>query len=469
MRVQKIYKRMNGTQLTEGSSGLDLIHLQDFGNVLGPKPKDRLCFGGGNMDQFHMAHNNNKKANLLRAWARHYELNGVFVQETGINWTAMPRTGRLEEMMKMEATMRTVVAHNQHENLGWRQWGGTAAVAYGDLAVRVSETGKDTTGLGWWCFMRCKDRDDHAIWIIMVYNPIYSTQSQTQTVYSQQQQYFELKGDNANPHEAFLRDFEAALRSWRETGNKLIVFIDMNENYVTGAIDAMLHSDGLDMVETARTRHPTKPVPLTFVRGDRAGCHAVDGCYATQDLIIKKAVWSAVHKGPGDHRMPIVEVEYNNAMGENIHKIVRPPARQLTCRNKKVVRAYNSALERLFTEHKLVQKLHNVYAMSMTALSPAQERRMDSLEKLREEGMLHAESKCRRLSMGEVDWSPGVQEAKDKLEVWNMVVCFQQGRNINPGRIRRAARRNRFSFGMHTGRGDSVSTHNQTGIRENQA
>jgi len=63
------------------------------------------------------------------------------------------------------------------------------------------------------------------------------------------------------------------------------------------------------------------------------------------------------------------------------------------------------------------------------------------LEKLREEGMIHAERKCWRLSMGEVDWSPGVQEARDKLEVWNMVVRLHQGQKINPGRIRRAARK----------------------------
>jgi len=70
------------------------------------------------MDQFHMVHNNNEKANLLRTWARHYKLDGIFVQETGINWTAMPRVGRLEELMKMEAAMQTVAAHNEHENLG---------------------------------------------------------------------------------------------------------------------------------------------------------------------------------------------------------------------------------------------------------------------------------------------------------------------------------------------------------------
>jgi len=41
---------------------------------LGLKPKDQLQFGGGNMDQFHMTHNNNEKANLLRTWAQRYEL-----------------------------------------------------------------------------------------------------------------------------------------------------------------------------------------------------------------------------------------------------------------------------------------------------------------------------------------------------------------------------------------------------------
>jgi len=353
----------------------------------------------------------------------------------------MPRVGRLEDLMKTEVAMQTVAAHNEHENLGRRQWGGTAVVAYGDLAVQVSEMDKDPTGLGHWCSVQCKGQDDHTIRIITAYNPVYSTRLHTQTVYSQQQQYFELRGDNVNPHQAFLQDFEAALRSWWEAGDILVVFINMNENYKTGAIDTMLRSDGLDMSEAARTRHPMKPVPPTFVRGNRAGRYAMDGCYVTLDLIIKKAVWPAIHKGQGDHRMPIIEVEYNNCMGENVHKIIRPPARRLTCRNKKVLKSYNTNLEKFFSQHKFTRKLHEVYAMSTMALSPAQQQKMTALEISREEGMLHAEKKCRHLSMGDVDWSQGVQDVRDKLEVWNLVVQLRQGRNINPGRIRRAARK----------------------------
>jgi len=61
------------------------------------------------------------------------------MQETGINWMAMPRPGRLEAIMKTEVAMRMVVAHNEHENLGRRQWGGMGIVAYGDLEVSFAE------------------------------------------------------------------------------------------------------------------------------------------------------------------------------------------------------------------------------------------------------------------------------------------------------------------------------------------
>jgi len=62
-----------------------------------------------------------------------------------------------------------------------------------------------------------------------------------------------------NPHQAFLQDFKVALRSWQEAGDILVVFINMNENYETGAIDAMLRPDGLDMSEVLSSSnvHPT--------------------------------------------------------------------------------------------------------------------------------------------------------------------------------------------------------------------
>jgi len=66
---------------------------------------------------------------------------------------------------------------------------------------------------------------------------------------------------------------------------------------------------------------------------------------------------------------------------------------------------------------------------------------MESLEKLREEGMLHAKKKCHQLKMGEVDWLPDFQMVRDKLEVWNLVVHFHQGKRIKPSRIHNVSKR----------------------------
>jgi len=83
------------------------------------------------------------------------------------------------------------------------------------------------------------------------------------------------------------------------------------------------------------------------------------GCYVSPGLVIKKVVWPAVHKGPGDHWMQIIEVEYNDCMGENTYKIVRPPARRLVCHIKKPLEKYNTMLEKFF-KHKFLPKLHGV-------------------------------------------------------------------------------------------------------------
>ena len=63
-------------------------------------------------------------------------------------------------------TMKTTAAHNVHHKVNHQQWGGTFAATFGELATRVSEMGKDETGLGRWSWMLCKGHDGHAICII---------------------------------------------------------------------------------------------------------------------------------------------------------------------------------------------------------------------------------------------------------------------------------------------------------------
>jgi len=132
-------------------------------------------------------------------------------------------------------------------------------------------------------------------------------------------------------------------------------------------------------------------------------------------------------------------------MGENIHKIVHQPAYQLACHIKKSLDKYNTTLEHFCTEHKVIPKLHAVYARSMTVLSPAQQQSMELLEKLREAGILYTKKKyCCLTHNGGSGLVSRFPKGRDRLEVWNLVVCFREGKKINPSRIHRVAKNDRI-------------------------
>ena len=76
-----------------------------------------------------------------------------FGQESGLNWDLMPWSGCLDAILRTKNHMKTTAAHNVHHKVNhrqWGQWGGTFAATFGKLATRVSEMGKDETGLGRW-------------------------------------------------------------------------------------------------------------------------------------------------------------------------------------------------------------------------------------------------------------------------------------------------------------------------------
>ena len=80
-------------------------------------------------------------------------------------------------------------------------------------------------------------------------------------------------------------------------------------------------------------------------------------------------------------------------------------------------------------------KLCALYASSTTKLSPTQVTEIESIDRVRKEGMLHALAKCRKLSMGKVDWSPEFSAVQQQMILWQMVVHFKWGRKIQVGRI----------------------------------
>jgi len=64
---------------------------------------------------------------------------------------------------------------------------------------------------------------------------------------------------------------------------------------------------------------------------------------------------------------------------------------------------------------------------------------MTQIDRVREEGMKAAEKRCRKLHMGEVDFSPTMVAAGRKVELYKLVWRKKQGQGIKSTKIRRLA------------------------------
>lgn len=81
-----------------------------------PKPDGVFWLAYGNIDGFSTVSFNNPKANILKHWLRKVEADFFSGNEAKINWSIMPRSGRLPKIFRTENALRTVAGYNTHEN-----------------------------------------------------------------------------------------------------------------------------------------------------------------------------------------------------------------------------------------------------------------------------------------------------------------------------------------------------------------
>jgi hypothetical protein len=92
------------------------------------------------------------------------------------------------------------------------------------------------------------------------------------------------------------------------------------------------------------------------------------------------------------------------------------------------------------TRHSVLSKLHHLYSTRDGNFTLDERAQLESLDRVRAEGMIHAEKRCRKLAMGNVDYSPEVDLAKKKRGLWKEVVKKREGRPVSAAMIKRKAR-----------------------------
>ena len=182
-----------------------------------------------------------------------------------------------------EADIRAVAAHNVHENVSKYQEGGTALLAFGPIVEQYDfeHSGKDNTGLGRWVSMVFRGSEGVTTRIVCGYNPCYNTRKESRTFYQQNRRYLITKEkDRSCPRKRFREDLVRQLKKWRESGERLVVCMDANEDIYAKSIGkALTDTEGLDMAEVVG-EFTGKRVGATYYRGKKP----IDGIWATRDI-----------------------------------------------------------------------------------------------------------------------------------------------------------------------------------------
>jgi hypothetical protein len=194
-------------------------------------------------------------------------------------------------------------------------------ICFSDTVGYVKKKGKDKEGLGRWCWMLLGGNNGHQTRIISAYNLCKNKSVNFGTTYQQQRRYFiTRKKDLTCPRTQtlFRRGLIKQIKSWQETGDKIILFIDHNKHSTNGPLGKELSNrNGLDLREAIIQHTGTSP-GATFFRGSKP----INGMWVSGDINISNACVMPFGYGVGNHRAFVLDVPLESLIGVNPVKIV---------------------------------------------------------------------------------------------------------------------------------------------------
>jgi hypothetical protein len=137
---------IHGNRLKPKEFGFTRIAFENFNSLgVGAKP-------GRNSEYV--------KVTKLRRLIRQLDLDILGGSEVRANWTVLGESKSLVNTFRSETDFRCVTGHNIHEQYSSTQEGGTCVMTFDQVATKVTATAVDTTGLGRWCSMLFKGKNN---------------------------------------------------------------------------------------------------------------------------------------------------------------------------------------------------------------------------------------------------------------------------------------------------------------------
>ena len=178
------------------------------------------------------------------------------------------------------------------------------------------------------------------------------------TVYNQHKLHFREQELDREPRQALLEDLQEALTSWNSNGEKIIVFMDANEDIREGKVADMF--DSIEFAEHITSRHSqNSPPPATHNRNTQA--KPIDGIWSNLGTTDIKCGWLAQGEGfPGDHRDSWIRIPFSLMFGHrppHLHAVKIP---DLTTTDPRVQKRYNKKVKKLMKKYNVPAKVQQL-------------------------------------------------------------------------------------------------------------
>jgi hypothetical protein len=242
-------------------------------------------------------------------------------------------------------------------------------------------------------------------------------------------------GDDRHARDAIIEDLHTLITQYHIDGEQVVLLMDCNEDvrspYIKNAMRAMGLREAIteEREALARAKHHNNQSDIP-----------IDGAFISDSLIMLRGGYLPFGEFDSNHGAIWLDFANANIFGFNIKNIPRHPARRMKCDLPWVKQKFMSDYRQILRDKKLPQRIYQLQTIASThQWNATMSDELNDIMDIRERAILLADSKCRKLCMGHVEFSDSYEKASKTIELWKGVIKRKQGRQFSTAKIRSLA------------------------------
>ena len=438
------------TNTREGLTTRTEIHVEDFyGDEIDICGEETLRLVGININNIPESSVSAKNQQIFQA-INESGAGIVGITEVGRCWHLIPEKDRWTERVKgWWENSKSTIAYNAKDVAPSKyQPGGSILCSIGKPCHRIVDSGVDKSGLGRWSWQRFRGKHNVSLRVISAYRPCRSPGANT--VYSQHSRFFDATSDTPiQPRKQFFEDLSKEILNWKnEEHDQIVLMMDANTNTsITTDRELQEFLRTTNLMDAVTCRHQEKHgLQPTHHNGQ----HPIDGIFVSNTLHPIRCGYLPFGDFPSDHRAIWIDLTFDNCFGYKMPKATRPSARRLKSSDPKIRNRWNQLYADFIKQHKIHQRIFKLETMIAKGGTMLEKdiNEYGKIMKIRNQGIKYADKNCRKLTMGNVPFSPTIIATCEILQLWKGIKTRKSGRKFSLKKIKRLEKKHKINDAM---------------------